>query len=672
MRVFNPAPSFAVQGEVYLLVSAARRSGARIEVQVYLKRGTGALGVVLGSDTLNLATQAARELAAATLAKQAAVDPAVVEAVLIRVLEDADLRLRETEPVRPAPVSQAGSISSDEEREDARIRAREFLQHERPLELLAASLRRMGLGGSLVIPMMVFLAATTRLMSARRVQQCHLHVQGPTSSGKSHEVGAALEHLPEEAVLRFDGASPRALIYHSGDIRSRVLNYAEMDALPTGGGDDDASNTALTYLRTLASEGRARYSVVEKGEGGKYVTNHYEREGPAVLIVTGTRRLADEQLRSRMHEVEVEVTRERIHSVLRAQSNLLKGVLRGEPDPAVVAAQEYLQYLAPIDVQVPFAPVLAELFFNRVRTADPRLSRELSRVTGFTAAHALLRIEARGRTASGEVIAELEDYEAARAVVRELSTSREYPALAVKVWDAIAELYASTTRPVTVSDVKGHILRDHNVVRRAFNDLLDGGSLADRREKPGRTVPHLVTPVGERPGQVLLPSVEEILSYLPPKVGSKRGQVEVAQRDSLDVEAAGLDVEAIHLTGNELTPLRPTSGGCGEENKPEFEAQEPRGNGNGHDEDPTACPGCGKDNCIGDCGKAITADVAGRQGIPVALPGLGPAHTVVLSGDCSVCREPGVLLMYGARRICHRCAPKWTPASAGPTTVLEV
>jgi hypothetical protein len=682
MKVFNPAPSFDVARDLFLLVSAARRSGARLEVQVYLKRGPGALGVVLASDTINLATQAARTQAAETLAAQAEVAPAVIDAALIRVLEDADLRLRETEPMRPA--APPPSTSSDAEIADARNRARAFLDHEHPLELLDASLRGMRLGGSLVIPKLIFLAATTRVMSACRGQQCHNHVQGPTAAGKSHEVNAALAHLPEGAVLRFDGASPRALIYHDGDIRARVLLYSEMDALPTGGGDDDASNTALTYLRTLASEGRARYSVVEKGEAGKYVTNHYEREGPAVLIVTGTHRLADEQMRSRVHEVEVDVTRDRIHEVLQAQSDLLKGVPRGEPDPAVVAAQEYLQLLAPIDVLVPFASALAESFFDRVRTADPRLTRELSRVTGFTAAHALLRIEARQRTAAGEVIAELDDYEAAREVVRELSTSREFPALTVKVWDTIFELFAKASRPVAVADVKAVLLRDHNTVRKAFNVLLSGGALEDKREKPTKTAPHLVTPVGVRPGQVLLPSVEEVVRLSnPPAVTPKQGQPITAQEagfgteaDIEGTEAAGLGASALSLgtevsslTGHELTQLRRGFLGVEGERSVEPEESGPAAKGNGHD--PAACSWCGSDSCSGDCAVEPLGPAAlKRMKLPATLAGLGQAAVTQLPGPCSRCAKPDVYAVYGSTRLCVPCArltaSEQAPAVEGP------
>lgn len=442
--------------------------------------------------------------------------------------------------------------------------AREALDHPRPLQMFADSCRSMGLGGNLVLATTVYLAATTRILGKGKRLQAHTYILGPASSGKSFEMEAALAHLPESSVVTFEGCSPKALIYSNRDIKHAVLVYAEMDGLPTGNGDEDASNAALSYLRTLVVNGTATYDVVVKLKGGSgFTTQRYIKEGPATLMVTGTKRIPDEQLASRLHEVEVTVDRERLGSVIAAQGRMLQGGRLGSASTSIVAMQAYLQSLAPIEVVIPFADALGKAILKSARVIDPRLTREFPRIAGFTAAHALLCIQRREKAGDGSIVATLEDYEAARSVVRELSTIREFSRSAIQTWEVVNAIFERTKKAVTVGDVSKSMLKTHDHVRRNMKVLLQGGALIDQRDGRGKTTPHLVTPSAESPCRIDLPSSAELAAcHVPPgEVASKLDQVHTNQGRSFDAEEVRSDIEASALKGKGLLPLGGSSAG---------------------------------------------------------------------------------------------------------------
>jgi hypothetical protein len=436
-----------------------------------------------------------------------------------------------------------------------RTEALPALSHPRPLEMFEESCRAMGLGGNLALATTVFLAATTRVIGKKKRLHAHTYVLGPASSGKSHELGAALDHLPVDSIIRFDGCSPRALIYSEHDIRHRVILYSEMDSLPMGNGEDDSTNSALSYLRTLVVEGSASYDVTVRTKDG-FTTRRYTKEGPALLLVTGTRRLRDEQLASRLHEVEVTVDRARLVSVIAAQGRLLGG---GKPSTAsapIVALQAYLQVLAPLEVTIPFADALGRAILEKAKLTDPRLTREFPRVAGFTAAHALLCIERRDRDESGAIVATLEDYTAARSVIRELSTVREFSKFQIETWDVVNKMFTETSRAVTVNDVAKRMLKAQRYVRANMTVLLQGGALADARDRnAGKTTPILVTPSGDTPCRILLPTVEELGAIPPAENYSQRRQVDMAHSVTSDIRESRSEILDSSLSRKELAPL---------------------------------------------------------------------------------------------------------------------
>lgn len=86
--------------------------------------------------------------------------------------------------------------------------------------------------------------------------------------------------------------------------------------------------------------------------------------------------------------------------------------------------------------------------------------------------------------------------------------------------------------------------------------LVEAGALADARDRAGKTTPLLVTPTGESPCRILLPSSGELSLLIPPgQERSELGQVDTAHLDRSDILVPHSDILDSSLTHKELTPL---------------------------------------------------------------------------------------------------------------------
>jgi len=120
-------------------------------------------------------------------------------------------------------------------------------------------------------------------------------------------------------------------------------------------------------------------------------------------------------------------------------------------------------------------------------------------------------------------------------------------------------------------------LKSQRHVRQTLNLLVEGGALQDARERPSRTTPLLVTPAGETPCRILLPTIEDLAQhgFLPPGASSKRSQVFRVHRDSSDILVKRSDILASALSNNDLTSLGSASGGGNSLSAPRTPALDP-------------------------------------------------------------------------------------------------
>jgi hypothetical protein len=288
------------------------------------------------------------------------------------------------------------------------------LKSDDPLALVKKALRRLGYGGSRRPALVVYLAATSRLLAMRPgTMPVHLLLLGIPSAGKSYTVKVVLRLLPETAWHSIEAGSPRALIYDRADLRHRVVFFGESDSLPAG-----EDNPAASALRSLLQDHRLRYEVVVRDrETGMFATVVIDREGPTVLITTAIVPLKG-QLGSRVYDLEIPEDIKRIRQALAMQAEIELQDTMPPPDPALVAYQAYLQALAPWDVVIPFAAVLNNEIGRSL--AAQRILRDSSRLFSMIKAVTILRHQHRDRNQYGRLMATLDDYDTVYTLVNQI------------------------------------------------------------------------------------------------------------------------------------------------------------------------------------------------------------------------------------------------------------
>jgi hypothetical protein len=275
-----------------------------------------------------------------------------------------------------------------------------------PLDHVRQAVLSQGYGGDVKQPIIVYLAATSRLLAMRiGAMPVHLLLVAQSTAGKSYLLMVILKLLPGEAYHSIDAGSPRALIYDDADLQHRVLVFGEADSLPAG--EDNAGASAV---RNLLQDHCLHYDVTDKNsETGQFMVRKIRKPGPTVLITTSTRRLGH-QFDTRVFSLPVADTPEKIGAALMAQAELeLKGDMGDMVSHnALIAFQGYLQALAPWNVVVPFAKELAAEI-KRTATAT-RILRDFARLVSLIKSVAIIRHRHRQRDDAGRIIAQIDDY----------------------------------------------------------------------------------------------------------------------------------------------------------------------------------------------------------------------------------------------------------------------
>lgn len=297
--------------------------------------------------------------------------------------------------------------------DEARAAAGDLLSEDDLLGCLVEDVHKAGLVGEDRNAKILYLALTTRLFD----RPVSVAVKGVSSGGKSHTVETALNFFPPSACWARTAMSDRALAYSEEDFRHRHLVLYEAAGA--------TSDTASYLIRSLLSEGRIRYEMVEKTKDGMR-PRLIEKDGPTGLIVTTTATRLHPENETRLLSLTVADTPAQTAAVLLALAQPGRG---GTPDYTPwLALQKWLEG-GERRVDVPFAARLAE----KIPPLAVRLRRDFVQLLALIRAHALLHRERRARDERGRIVATLADY----AAVREL------------VADAFAEGLEATVKPAT-------------------------------------------------------------------------------------------------------------------------------------------------------------------------------------------------------------------------------
>jgi hypothetical protein len=359
--------------------------------------------------------------------------------------------------------------------------ARPVLEHPDPFVLYREAIAAQGYGGDLNAPIVILLAVTGRVLAMRPgAMPVHLLVLGPASVGKSYALHVVLVHLPELAYRTIDAGSPRTLIYDDAELAHRVAVFSESDSLPAG-----EDNPAASAVRNMLQDHRLHYSVTVRDPGtGDFAVREISKPGPTTLITTSTRRLGP-QLDTRVFILEVPDDHAQIGHALRAQASLELAGGTADPDPALLAFQEYLQALAPWDVVVPFADDLARHLASQ--PLEMRIARDYARLLSLIKATTVLRHAHREREEQGRWMAVPEDYAEVFRLVADIykASSSGAGAKVREVVRAVAEHLARGHRYASQSEVMAALKLSKASVSRRVSAAKRGGWLLDHETVKG-------------------------------------------------------------------------------------------------------------------------------------------------------------------------------------------
>lgn len=338
----------------------------------------------------------------------------------------------------------------------------------RILDEFADAYRAAGAVGEARTAMILYLALTSRFLS----RPVSVAVKGPSSGGKSFTVETVLRFFPPEAVYCMTAISDRALAYTDADLEHRFLVVYEAAGM--------LGEFASYLIRSLLSEGRLVYEVVEKTTNG-FRPRRIEKQGPTGLLVTTTAVRLHPENETRLLSLQVTDTPEQTRAVMRAIAHAGANAFDlGQ----WLALQRWLTN-AEHRVAIPYAAELAE----RIPPVAVRLRRDFGQLLSLIRAHAILHQATRERDADGQIIANLDDY----AVVRELVVG----VLAEGIDATVAPTVRETVRAVqmliseeratlTLREIAQALALDKSAASRRISTTIQLGYLRNTEDRKGR------------------------------------------------------------------------------------------------------------------------------------------------------------------------------------------
>jgi hypothetical protein len=341
-------------------------------------------------------------------------------------------------------------------------------QQSNILEVFANAYRDAGAVGEVRMAKVLYLALTSRFLS----RPVSVAVKGPSSGGKSFTAETVLRFFPPEAVHCVTALSARALAYTESELEHRFLVIYEAAGM--------AGEFASYLIRSLLSEGRLVYEVVEKTHHGLR-PRRIEKSGPTGLLVTTTAVRLHPENETRLLSLHVSDTPAQTRAVMQAIAR--PGSSSFEPS-AWIALQRWLAQ-AERRVLIPFAQALAE----RIAPLAVRLRRDFGQLLGLIRAHAILHQATRARDDNGQIIATLVDYESVRELVAdilaegiEVSVS---PAIRETV-GAVGMLISKGSQEVSIAELSRSMQLDKSAVSRRVAQSVQRGFLRNLEERKGR------------------------------------------------------------------------------------------------------------------------------------------------------------------------------------------
>ena len=305
------------------------------------------------------------------------------------------------------------------------------------LDRFAEDLERAGATGEDRIGKLLFLSLVSRFLD----RPVSIAVKGASSGGKSEMVTCVLSFFPKSAYLSLTAMSERVLAYDTENVAHRMLVITEAAAL--------RGDIASYLLRSLLSEGRIEYRVVEQ-KNGEWGCRPISREGPTGLILTTTRIKIHPENETRLLSVTIDDSPEQSRKVLKKIAERVGAptLPRDLPDfETWHALHEWIE-LQEHRVEIPYAEILHELF----PITATRIRRDFGLILNLVKSHAILHQATRKKSPEGWITATVEDYSVIRDLVDDLlaeSLEKSVPLVIRETVDAVKQLFgeSSSRRP---------------------------------------------------------------------------------------------------------------------------------------------------------------------------------------------------------------------------------
>jgi len=173
---------------------------------------------------------------------------------------------------------------------------------------------------------------------------------------------------------------------------------------------DNSADSELVYsIRSLISEGKVTYCVVEKDEEQRLVTIEKKIEGPTAFITTTVMESLEAQMEDRLFTIHPDESEDQTKKIIEMIGDQRAGKFEGLDAKTISSFKLFHLSLKPVDVIIPFAPDIVR-FINRLSSVPIATRRAAKRVMSVIQTIACAYQHQRPRDPKGRVLAEIADY----------------------------------------------------------------------------------------------------------------------------------------------------------------------------------------------------------------------------------------------------------------------
>ena len=273
-----------------------------------------------------------------------------------------------------------------------------------------------GIVGERGVVAMYFCALDSRLLPDDQASPNALAIKnaGHFGAGKSFTISNCLLIYPESAYHLITNGSAKSIYYLKNGLKHKALIVTEGFQFQT----NNAADSELVYsIRSLISEGKVIYCVVEKDEGQKLVTIEKKIEGPTSFITTTVMESLEGQMEDRLFTIHPDESEDQTKKILEMIGDQRAGKFEGLDAKTISSFKLFHLSLKPVDVIIPFAPDIVR-FINRLSSVPIATRRAAKRVMSVIQTIACAYQHQRPRDQRSRVLAEIADYWMAFQVVQ--------------------------------------------------------------------------------------------------------------------------------------------------------------------------------------------------------------------------------------------------------------